>query len=180
MSRNVNSRSLLNTIRPNECSVMKLIAQTWTVCEQSGRWTAALRTAFARPPEVEPQPRLYEVRTLEELSARLDEHECDLTLIEVGEGNLAEVLKLLVRHGRTPGRFAALLASSADHNGRQRMVDLLWEADVAEVVESPRQLQGLLALHNRLPVARGPINFSVDASQSFADWARSTLPWQDS
>jgi len=49
----------------------------------------------------------------------------------------------------------------------------------AEVVESPRQLCGLLALHNRLTAARGPIFSGLADRQSFAEWAWSTLPWQD-
>jgi hypothetical protein len=165
-----------------------LTAQTWIVCEKSGRWTAALRTAFARLPEVQPPPRLREVRTLDELSSYLEEHGHDLALIEAGGGNLTAVLQLMVRRGPMATQFVALVDDAdiqprhpaiTTGNGTQPIVDLLWEAGAMEVVESPRQLNGLLALHDRLSAAHGTINSGVNESQSFADWAWSTLPWQD-
>src|SRR4051812_44000326 len=99
MRRNSSSPSLLSTIRPSERKETMLAPQRWIVCEKSGRWTAALRTTFARDSEVEVPPRLREVRTLEELSSHLNEHEHDLALIEVAAGNLPAVLDLLVRRG---------------------------------------------------------------------------------
>jgi hypothetical protein len=166
------------------------VAQKWVVCEESGRWVAALRIAFARLSKVQPTPRLYEVRSLAELSPHLDEHECDLTLIEVGRKNVSDVLQLLVRRGSQPGQFVALLedavpnrrpvAATPGEPGTQEFADLLWEVGAAEVVESPRQLHGLLGLHSRLATARGPVTVGVGIDQSLADWAWSTLPWQDS
>jgi hypothetical protein len=165
------------------------IPQHWIVCERSGRWTAALRIAFSRLAEAQTIPRLYEVRTLGELLTHLDEHGCDLALIEVGMENLAEVLQLLMRSGARLAQCVALLEDSHDQRRQsaaashepdtQPIADLLWEAGAAEVVESPRQLRGLLALHNRLAAARGPIMGGVAERQSFAEWAWSTLPWQD-
>jgi hypothetical protein len=166
-----------------------LTPQKWIVCEQSGRWTAALRTAFARLPKDQFPPRLYEVRTVGELSKHLDEQGRDLALIEVGRENLLGVAQLLVRRGTRPAHFVALLEDRIDQRhsaaatlgelGAQSVVDLLWEAGAAEVVESPRQLNGLLALYDRLTAARGLIFSGPADRQSFAEWAWSTLPWQD-
>jgi len=166
-----------------------LAAQKWIVCEESGRWTAALRMAFARLPEPGSVPRLYEVRTLGELSAHLDENGHDLALIEVGRENLTEVLQLLVRRGSQLAQFVALLEEPAPQQspaavihgepGTHPVADLLWEVGAADIVESPRQLRGLLALHSRLVAGRGPFMRGFAERQSFATWAWSTLPWQD-
>jgi hypothetical protein len=166
-----------------------VVAQKWVVCEDSGRWAAALRIAFARPSKVQPTPRLYEVRSLGELSVRLDEHESDLTLIEVGRKNLTDVLQLLMRRGPQLGQFVALFEDTVPHRhsvittpgepDSQEIADLLWEVGAAEVVKSSRQLCGLLGLHSRLAAARGPVTVGVGIGQSLADWAWSTLPWQD-
>jgi hypothetical protein len=166
------------------------IAQKWVVCEESGRWVTALRTAFARFSKVQPTPRLYEVRSLGELSSHMDETECDLTLIEVGRKNLTDVLQLLARRGPQLGQFVALLedavpnrrlvAATPDEPDTRAVAGLLWEVGAAEVVESPRCLRGLLSLHSRLAAARVPVTDGVGVGQSFGDWAWSTLPWQDS
>ena len=166
-----------------------LPAQKWVVCEESGRWTAALRTAFARSPGARFAPRLYEVRTFEELSTHLDENRCDLTLVEVSRENLTEVVQLLMRRGTRLAEFVALLKgvaplrqAAAPIHGEpvtQPIADLLWETGATDVVESPRQVRGLLALHDRLAAVRSPILGSFAERQSFSDWAWSTLPWQE-
>jgi hypothetical protein len=166
-----------------------LAAQKWVVCEESGRWAAALRVAFSRRPAAQPVPRLLEVRTLTELSAQLSEHGCDLALVEVGRQNLSELLDLMTHRGPgdaeivglleevDPPRRAAL-ATTGDP-GTQRIADLLWEAGVVEIVESPRHVGRLAALHSRLAVAHGSIVSDFVEPQSFAEWAWSTLPWQE-
>src|SRR3954468_15735489 len=166
-----------------------LAAQKWVVCEELGRWTGALRVAFLRWPKTQTAPRLYEVRTLGELSTQSDEHGCDLALVEVGRQNLAEVLKLLVHRGPRASQLVALLedvgaqghaaAAIAGDPSAQAIGDLLWEVGAVEIVESPRQMGRLLALHNRLVVARGSIPVDFVESRSFAEWAWSTLPWQE-
>ncbi|HMC10943.1 MAG TPA: hypothetical protein VKH44_06620, partial [Pirellulaceae bacterium] len=88
------------------------------------------------------------------------------------------------------GQFVPLLEDTVPHRHSvittlgepdlQQVADLLWEAGAAEVVQSPRELCGLLGLHSRLAAARGPLTVGVGVSQSLADWAWSTLPWQDS
>jgi hypothetical protein len=162
-----------------------LTAQKWVVCEHSGRWTAALRTAFARLPNARRVPRLYEVRTLGELSICLDERPHDLTLIEVAPQSRIEIIAFLTRRGPLLGPFVALLGSVAERpdpiieKSGEAAADLLWEMGAAEVVESPRQLRGLVALHDRLLTARGPDSPGLGNRHSFAEWAWSTLPWQD-
>lgn len=165
------------------------VAQKWVVCEQSGRWSAALRIAFARLPKGRPTLRLYEVRTLAELSTHVEEHGSELALVEVGRENLADVLQLLMRRGPQLGQFVALLEETgpspqaapgtSGESGLQPVADLLWELGALEVVESPRQLRGLLAVHDRISATRAPTMCGLAESQSFADWAWSTLPWQD-
>ncbi len=162
-----------------------LTAQKWVVCEQSGPWAAAIRTAFARLSKNQVTPRLYEVRTLGELSIYLDERQHDLPLIEVGLENRAEALAFLARRGTQVGPFVALLGSVAGQpnpivpKSGETPADLLWEMGAVEVVESPRQLRGLLALHERLSVARSSTIAGFGDRQSFTEWAWSTLPWQD-
>ncbi|HEX5471639.1 MAG TPA: hypothetical protein VFW73_07115 [Lacipirellulaceae bacterium] len=161
----------------------------WIVCEQSGRWTAALRIAFARTSLANLAPPLYEVRSLAELTARLDEHRDSLGLIEVRQANFAEVLELLVQSvtGR-PSWFVALLddslwqgdvTDSARIGHKQEVADMLWEAGVVDVVDSPRRLKGLLELPGRVAAARRPMVRPSANSQTFSEWAWSLLPWQD-
>jgi hypothetical protein len=166
-----------------------LAAQHWVVCEQSGRWSAWLRVAFGRLPGAGSSLRLLEVRTLRELLAHSDDRPCDLSLIEVGPENLTEILQLLVRRDPRLDRFVALLEGIGDqpHMPIARagepiggsIADLLIEAGAIDIVESPRQLRGLMALHNRLWTIRRSSTSGVAEAQSFVDWAWSTIPWQD-
>jgi hypothetical protein len=161
-----------------------LASQKWVVCEESGHWTAALRVALSRWPAAQTAPRLYEVRTIAELSTQSDEHGCNLALVEVGRQNLTEVLTILAHHGPLTSQFVALLGVDAadtikGHPSTQAVADLLWEAGAVEIVESPRQMCRLLALHNRLAIAHGSIISDFVQAQSFAAWAWATLPWQE-
>ncbi len=120
----------------------------------------------------------------------MQEYGDSVLLVEVRQSNLAEVLELLT-HGPfgRPRWCAALLDDSlwqedrivSETNDRKHEVtDVLWEAGVVEVVESPRRLSGLLALQERLAAKRRPIMGGPAESESFLDWASSALPWQDS
>jgi hypothetical protein len=181
----MSSPNLLSEIHSSDGNFVKSVLQKWVVCEKSGRWTAGLRTVFASLPENQAPPRLYEVRTLGELSVRLDEHPFALALIEVGQENLTEVLQFFLRRGRSSAQFVALLdpeRNSTATPGRepsiQPIADLLWEIGAADVVESPRRLHRLVALHNRI-TAPCRFNSGLVARESFTDWAWSKLPWQD-
>src|SRR4051794_30020255 len=121
------------------------VAQKWLVCEQSGRWAAALRSTFLRLWNGQSTPRLYEVRTIVDLLTHLGESRPNLVLIEVGRENLTEVLQLLVRRGPRHFRFAALLqdaqkeaslpTAKMDESVGHSLADLLWELGALEVVE---------------------------------------------
>jgi hypothetical protein len=148
----------------------------WIVCEESGRWTAAIRTAFVRLQAQTRSPRLYEVRSLAEASAYLDESTHSLILVEVIATNLVGSLVLLRRCEAHLVPFVALLGETSR---RPHLADLLWEAGATEVVESPRELRGLIALHQRISSAAGFAAANLLDRESFADWAWSTLPWQD-
>jgi hypothetical protein len=162
----------------------------WIVCEQSGHWAAAMRTEFARSPSVPFVPRLLEVRSLTELTERLVEQENCLGLIEVRHVNLAEVLKLLSgAAARRPARFVALLDRSLRQSSRanstprdmhvNEIVDALWEAGAAEVIETPRHLSGLIAISKRVANADRPTSGRSVEGEPIEDWALSFIPWQD-
>lgn len=165
--------------QPNNGETLRSAAQKWVVYEASGRWAAALRVAFARSSEIRVPPRLYEMRTLGELSQACHDNAYDLALIEVRRGSLTDVLQLVIRHGVGTAPFVALLDESGDEPDRQLIADLLWEAGAADVIASPRQLEGLLALHRQMAAVCRLINDGLAETQSFTDWAWSTLPWQD-
>jgi hypothetical protein len=153
-------------------SMLKL--QTWIVCESSGRWSAAFRIAFAGLRNNRIALRLSEVRSLSDLKGRVDERPYDLILVEVGESNLAEVLETLNNLPMLSGQFVALVDDTICG-----AMDVLWEAGAIEVVESPRQLRGLLAIGNRIAAAKTATRGGPAERQSIADWAPSMLPWQD-
>src|SRR4051812_38171339 len=121
-----------------------LAPQNWIICEGSGRWTPALRVAFSRSPLAQTAPRLNEARTLAELSTQLDEHGCDLALVEVGRHNLSELLPLLAHRGPHASQVVSLLgddgpqrhaaAAITGERSTQAVTNLLWEAGAVEIV----------------------------------------------
>jgi len=163
----------------------------WIVCEHSGRWAAALRVTFSR--QTTPSaiaPKLYEVRSLVELAARLEERPTSIGLLEVRSGNVGEVLEWLLNAKRTFPRacFAALLDSSLTRrqpiaptlaDDRQLVIDALWEAGATEVAESPRYLHGILEVGRRHSERCSEFASAYAESQPIADWAWAALPWQD-
>jgi len=164
----------------------------WIVCERSRHWSTALSTALGRadwtPRSV---PRLFEVRQLSELTTRLDARPDSLAVVEVQRANLSDALVWLAEAGRLYplARFAALAerelcasvesgpASRPGH--RQPVIDALREAGAGEVVTSPRQLQGILALGRRHASLRAVRHDSPPADTSIAAWVWQSLPWQD-
>jgi hypothetical protein len=164
----------------------------WIVCERGSTWAAALRVAAARqPPAAWRGPRLYEVRSLAELSERFDVCPQGYGLVEVHRANLGPVLTWLVDTVRRfpRGCFAALLDASItgkrgpnrhSSDDRQEAVNSLLEAGAVDVADSPRHLQPILALGqrhcDRVAICPG----IAVPSPSFAEWAQSLVPWQDS
>jgi hypothetical protein len=121
-------------------------------------------------------PRMREVRSLAELKSQLNEHASPFSLIEIGQSNLAGVLELLA--GREPAisRFAALLSRTSDQI--RPIAEVAGEAGAIDVIESPRHVHRLVAIYGQLLAAR-PFIEQPDSDRAFAEWALSTLPWQD-
>jgi hypothetical protein len=192
MNRRKSSQSLLSRTPVNEGRCAMLARQRWIVCEPSGRWAAALRVTFARSPHAESLPQLYEVRSLIDLAAQVEEHRNSLALMEVGESNLTKMLELLARDApQRPRWCVAMLDNSLSQQDlcdrfdavgdrrKQEIIDALWEAGVVEVVESPRHVKRLLTLYDRMAQASCAAVGRPGAQQAVADWAWSILPWQD-
>jgi hypothetical protein len=163
----------------------------WFVCERSGRWAAALRVSLARQAMVTSrEPRVYEVRSLEELAERLDTRPLSLALLEVHLSNLGKLFSWLADHSRRfpRSRFVAGLDYSIEMtlSGELRrmpsdaadVVCALLEAGAAEITNSPRRLDSILALAKKYYAASCESLPSSNESQSIVDWARSRLPWQ--
>ncbi len=165
--------------------------QEWIVCEQSGRWAAALRMSLARKPLTQPRPRLHETRSLREFAELLDNSTCHLALVEIRTENLNEALQLLTHNLPRRFRFAALLENlplqrrfgDDLHETRlsslPSLPDLLWEIGAVEVLHSPRQSERLTTLHSRLLANLGTDASSAAGPPALADWAWSAIPWQD-
>lgn len=163
----------------------------WIVCERSGRWAATLRMALGRQTTAsDPLPRLHEVRSLGELTARLDARPSSLGLIEVHYGNLGAALAWLAEAVRRcpQARFVALLdhslvhfqetMASSRHDDRHNVRDALLEAGAADVAHSPRHLQGVLALGRRQAAFQSGHHVAPTEEESFEAWAWASLPWQ--
>ncbi len=164
----------------------------WIVCERTSRWAAGVRTTAARHANtVQSTTRIVEVRTLGELSQRLDEQPNSLALVEVNDGNLASVLAWLTNaQGRYPhARFVALLDTLlaahdetwpvAQSGKVHDVVSALLEAGAVDVVESPRHLHSFLAIAERHRALAATNKAPSAENLPLLEWARTLLPWQD-
>jgi hypothetical protein len=167
----------------------------WIVCENAGRWSAALRVAISRQATKlgtsTGSPRIDVVRTLAELDSAMREQNRSLALVEVRSDNLAAVLELLAKSWRRNVRLAALLdselglqpsAGSSQSPDRPFAADALLEAGALAVIDSPRQIPMLLNLAERQTLAEGRVADSADTNDSLTaivDRAWAALPWQD-
>jgi hypothetical protein len=154
----------------------------WTICERSGRWTAAVRLAIQRAnwPAAD-VPRLLEVRRLTELEKRLDTQANEVALVEIDRANLAEMLSWLATASRSrPGtRWAALIdIEDISPDAREQLADVLREAGANEVADTPRQVQRVLTL-GRPTATQSTLPNSRPADLSQMAWAWESLPWQD-
>ena len=134
-----------------------LAAQKWIVCEESGRWTAALRMAFSQLPK---SPiRAAPVRSANawgtfETLGRVWMRSC-ARRSRTGESNggsstagaSGAAARPIRRSFGDVGLSGEATAAIPGEPDTQPVADLLWEVGAVEVVESPRQLGGLLALH---------------------------------
>jgi hypothetical protein len=160
----------------------------WIVCERSDRWAAAIRSVFVKSQGSKIPPRLYEIRHLNELKPVWKDRPNSMTLVEVAPDNLPQVVELLSAEScLCETHIAALMdyslwqdaeSSHVERNDRKgRIADVLREAGARDVFDSPRRLQGLLELRDRLVahwVSSPGMNYS-----SIHEWAHSLLPWQD-
>jgi len=154
----------------------------WIVCERSGRWAAALRLAIARQrtSPIGKQP-LHEVRSLQELAARLAERPRAVALVEVRRTNLAETLAWLAEAGPTypKARFVVLVdREESDGEVGSGMTGVLLAAGAVGVADSPRRLQHVLAVGQRHFASQGRMPNGLGENQSLAEWAWALLPWQ--
>jgi hypothetical protein len=162
----------------------------WIVCERRGQWAAAMRMAVARGPAEAPDaPRMYEVRSLDELNERLAVRPDSLALIELHAGNLPHVLNWAsTRRKMHPnGRFIAFMDRALESedapgalpvNRRSRLVDMLLEAGAVEIVFSPRQVQRILPIAYRHAETWNTRRLARSTHESIEDWAWSLVPWQ--
>jgi hypothetical protein len=164
------------------------LAANWVLCEQTGRWVAAIRLAFLRFGSSKIAPRFYETRTLDELRTELKRPGANVALVEVRRDNLPQVFDLFSSQPWSCAtHLIALMDYSLWHTGessvsslrhrKQQFIDALREAGALDVVESPRRLHGLLQLGERL-ASQHVLSPEMNNS-STGTWARSIIPWQD-
>jgi hypothetical protein len=164
----------------------------WIVCERTSRWAAGIRTTVARhATNGQFTTRVFEVRKLSELAARLGEKPASLALVEVHEGNLANVLAWLTEaqhtypHARSIALFDNLPPAHDDswpvaHAGkRDDVVSALLEAGAVDVADSPRHLHSFLAIAERHRALVATNKAAYAENLPLLEWARSLLPWQD-
>jgi len=169
-----------------------MITPHWIICERSGRWAAALRTALARQlPQGTAIALLDEVRTPADLNARLQEFPRSLVLVEVTRTNFDAILQWLAdatRRGPDVIAVALLdygfsgrtvLARNANRDNQAEVATALREAGAMDVVLSPRHLQPVLSLGRHFPSKNSRIPARLAADQSIGKWAWNLLPWQD-
>lgn len=165
---------------------------SWILCEKSGRWAAAVRTAMARLAAERPKPRIprriREVRSLDEFRSATNEGQHQLGLVEVRLENLPAILELLSSQSRLRTPIAALLdetlRSNSEIDGRpptpyRFSADVLREAGALAVIDSPRRISELLALTDALAAASSRLSPAAGEQTSLAEWAWAALPWQD-
>lgn len=152
--------------------------QMWVVCEQTGRWAAALRVELSRQAADYAKPRLLETRGFAELEAAVREHTPSLVLVEVCPGTAVTALGLLAKFATSYTRCIALLEfGDQPIANRELTTDALLEAGALEVITSSRQLRAILQI-GRLVATAGHKRGDGDSGESIAERAWAALPWQ--
>ena len=134
----------------------------WIVCERQGHWAASLRVTAARnASRAARMPRIYEVRSLDELAERLTRRPASLAFVEARVKDLAKLLPWLAEFSqRFPlAHFVALMDRAADFpagcapaispRANDDVGNALLEAGATDIAISPRHLQHLFALADR-------------------------------
>lgn len=163
----------------------------WIVCEEGRRWAPALRMAASRASRG--VWAVVEVRTLDELSARLAESSGSLALVEIRRATASSRLEWLRAASREfkQARFVALLdfaspgdpgerGAAADAQARVHFAGACTEAGATGVVDSPRRLGSAIeiGLRHAVRLAARQSRPAIDNPWGAADvW--SALPWQD-
>lgn len=165
------------------------MVNAWIVCENSGRWAAALRVALARhPTSAKITPKIREVRSLAELNTTVGGQPSRLGLVEIRPENLAAALEFLAKAWRRNIRFVALLddvfrhqpsAAISPRSDRQLVANALWEAGALEVIGSPRAISSVLNVAERHAAWRSKRVAPTREHEAIADRAWAALPWQD-
>jgi hypothetical protein len=154
----------------------------WIICERTGRWAAALRAALRRYPiQRFGNPRLHEVRRLDQVLPFLEVRQESIAMLEVRRTDLAAAFSWL---STTNFNFPTIpCIALVDNDGfddslRDDLSAALWAAGAVEICHSPRQLHRVLAIGRRQADSRLRKSTSPEADQSIADWAWALLPWQ--
>jgi hypothetical protein len=168
------------------------MADSWIICEASGRWAAALRAHLARrgvdPAHAKLPLRVREVRHFEDFQTSTIERRFTLGLLEVQCDNLSAALNFLSADRRSELPIVALLDESlqddvrSEHRRRnsfQIAADALSEAGALATVTSPRRIAELFGLAPSLAAAQMRSSAVTGTHPSFAEWAQAALPWQD-
>ena len=159
-----------------------MITPIWIVCESTPRWAPALRQALARDQRyVDVNPRLVEVRRLEDAWARLAAQPGGLLWIESSTENLPAVLEGLpaVLERYPSARAMAMCDRLLENSGVDCQVEAaLWEAGFVAWTTSPRRLEDVLQIARRHSVLVAQYQAARRRPQSPTDEVWASLPWQ--
>jgi hypothetical protein len=154
----------------------------WIICERTGRWAAALRAALRRHPTQRfGNPRLHEVRSLDELSPFVDARPDAIAMLEVRRTDLAAAFGWLSTTNfnfPTTPCIALVDNEGFDDELRDDLSAALWAAGAVEICHSPRQMHRVFAIGRRHADSRLRKSTNSEANQSISDWAWALLPWQ--
>jgi hypothetical protein len=164
--------------RQSDASTNMPNSQRWIVCEEAGRWSAALKAALARRQAASASraavPRVQEVRSLIDIEVGVKSHSDAIGFVEVTHENLATVLELLAKYAGRNSRFVALLGADL---GGPLAAEALIEAGALCVVSAPRHVGTAIEIAEQYCTVRSRVG-APNSDESIADRAWAALPWQ--
>jgi hypothetical protein len=134
----------------------------YIICEQSGRWAAALRVLLERERRAQrtslarshgTRMRIHELRTFDEFRLALAANRPAIGLIEVSAANLADVLERFAAESRRNVRYIILVDTDLGPQSqaeRQAIADAVLEVGALAALDSPRQIRTVLEIAERL------------------------------
>jgi hypothetical protein len=138
----------------------------------------ACASGFNQDSSLESQVSLYEVRSLAELSGKIEHHAGSLALVEITATNLDATLTWLASNSRN-GTGCRAVAVVDDGRNLPTVAAALREAGAIAVADSPRRLQSAIRIGlAHAKAAHHSKSAKPQVGQSFEAWARSLLPWQ--